>query len=162
VTKPVQVATLIEALKRVRPLDANNDVPDALPDAAMSDPLDTLLDATTLGAIRTMIGDDGEDGFADLVSYFLDDAPRLLNAMQDALNTNDAGALQIAAHTMKSTTALFGATALAALCEALERQGATGLLDGAQAHIDGIRDAYADVERAMHRLIAPATLRVSA
>ena len=162
VTKPVQIAALVEALKRVRPLAVDNDAPAALPDAAMRDPLDALLDPTTLGAIRAMVGDDGEDGFAELIACFLDDAPRLLNTMRDALATNDGGALQVAAHTMKSTTALFGATALAALCEALERQSAAGLLDGAQARVDDIHAAYVDVERAMQRFLVPTNVRATA
>ncbi|MDQ2787180.1 MAG: Hpt domain-containing protein, partial [Chloroflexota bacterium] len=129
------------------------------PDVAeSSDSLDALLDAATLNDIRTLVGDDGEDGLAGLIACFLDDAPRLLSAMRAARDTNDAGALQAAAHTMKSTSALFGATALAALCEALERRSATGLMDGARERVDAIHDAYADVERAMHRLVAPVTL----
>ncbi|MCA1723754.1 MAG: response regulator [Thermomicrobia bacterium] len=161
VTKPVQVAALVAALERARPVAVQMGARKRLSDVAESnDPLDTLLDAATLDDIRALVGDDGEDGLAGLIACFLDDAPRLLNAMRDALDTNDAGALQAAAHTMKSTSALFGATALAALCEALEHRSAADLMDGAQERVDGIRDAYADVERAMHRLVAPATLRV--
>jgi len=161
VTKPVQVAALVVALERARSVAVHTGARERLSDVAESnDPLDTLLDAATLDDIRALVGDDGEDGLAGLIACFLDDAPRLLNAMRDALDTNDAGALQAAAHTMKSTSALFGATALAALCEALERRSAADLMDGAQERVDGIRDAYADVERAMHRLVAPATLRV--
>lgn len=158
VTKPVQVIALVEALKRARPITAANSTVERLPNAAGDDPLDTLLDAATLDDIRAIVGDEGEDGLAGLIASFLDDAPHLLNAMRDALDREDAGALQAAAHTMKSTTALFGATALAALCEALELRSAAGQMQGAQSRVAGIRAAYADVERAMRRLIAPVTL----
>ncbi|MDQ6907969.1 MAG: Hpt domain-containing protein, partial [Chloroflexota bacterium] len=106
--------------------------------------------------------DDGEDGLGGLIACYLDDAPHLLKAMRDALGAQDAGALQAAAHTLKSTSALFGATALAGLCDALEQRSAAGLLDGARVRVDGIHDAYAEVERAMHRLLTPATLRATA
>ncbi len=163
VTKPVQVAALVVALERACPVAVYTGAHERLPDVAeSSDPLDTLLDAATLDDIRTLVGDDGEDGLAGLVACFLDDAPRLLNAMRDALDTNDAGALHLAAHTMKSTSALFGATALAALCEMLECRSAADLMSGAREQVDEIRDAYADVERAMHRLVTPAILRANA
>lgn len=163
VTKPVQVAALVVALERARPVAVQTGERERLSAVAeRDDPLDTLLDAATLDDIRTLVGDDGEDGLAGLIACFLDDAPRLLNAMRDALDTNDAGALQAAAHTMKSTSALFGATALATLCEALERRSAAGLMDGARERVNGICDGYADVERAMHRLVAPAPLRANA
>ncbi len=156
VTKPVQVAALVVALERACPVAVYTGARERLPDVAeSSDPLDTLLDAVTLDDIRTLVGDDGEDGLAGLVACFLDDAPRLLNAMRDALDTNDVGALHLAAHTMKSTSALFGATALASLCEMLERRSAADLMGGAREQVDEIRDAYADVERAMHRLVTP-------
>jgi len=162
VTKPVQVAALVEALKRARPRAAANDAP-LLPEAAESDdPLDALLDAATLADIRAMVGDDGADGLAGLVACFLDDAPGQLRAMRDALRTDNARALQTAAHTMKSTSALFGATVLAGLCEALEQRSAAGLMEDARARVDAIQAAYVDVERAMRRLIAPAGLRVTA
>ncbi|MHB8644745.1 MAG: response regulator, partial [Thermomicrobiales bacterium] len=159
VTKPVQVSVLVEALKRARPGSASGGA--RLSDPLANDPLDALLDAATLADIRAMVGDEGEAGLTSLVVCFLDDAPHLLNTMRDALGTNDAGALQTAAHTMKSTTALFGATALAGLCAALELRSAAGLMDGAAASVDEIHAAYADVERAMHRLLAPTTLRAT-
>jgi CheY-like chemotaxis protein/HPt (histidine-containing phosphotransfer) domain-containing protein len=161
VTKPVQVAALVEALKRVRPMTAANGIGERLSDAAGGDPLDTLLDTATLDDIRAMVGDEGEDGLSGLIACYLDDAPRLLNAMRDALGRGDAGALQAAAHTMKSTSALFGATSLAALCEALEQRSAAGLMDGAQSRVDGIHGLYAEVERAMRRLLSHADARAT-
>jgi HPt (histidine-containing phosphotransfer) domain-containing protein len=154
VTKPVQVATLVEALKRARPTTANG-AGERIPEAAGGDARDTLLDAATLNDIRAMVGDDGEDGLTGLIACYLDDAPRLLNAMRDALGRADTGALQVAAHTMKSTSALFGATTLAALCETLEQRSAAGLTDDAQTRVDAIHELYAEVERAMRRVIVP-------
>ncbi len=163
VTKPVQISVLVEALKRARPLVAESGAGVRLPEATVGgDSLDTLLDMATLDDIRAMVGDDGEDGLGGLIACYLDDAPHLLKAMRDALGAQDAGALQAAAHTLKSTSALFGAMALAGLCDALEQRSAAGLLDGARVRVDGIHDAYAEAERAMHRLLTPATLRVTA
>ena len=131
----------------------DRDASEANDDAAPS-----VLDIATLDDIRAIVGDDGADGLAGLIECFLDDAPRQIVAMHAALDTADAAALQSAAHTMKSTGALFGATALAALCEALEHRSAAGLLDGAPARILAIEEAYVDVERAMHQLIAAARI----
>ncbi len=163
VTKPVQISALVEALKRARPLAADSGAVEQLPDATKGDHLlDALLDSATLDDIRSIVGDDGDDGLGGLIACFLDDAPHLLKAMRDAVGALDVSALQAAAHTMKSTSALFGATALAGLCEALEQRSAAGLLDGARVRVDGIHEAYAEVERAMQRLLSPTDLRATA
>jgi CheY-like chemotaxis protein len=162
VTKPVQVAALIDALKRVRPLGTTPEqwaAGDGRSDAAeRADAISSVLDTATLDDIRAIVGDEGADGLTGLIECFLDDAPRLIAAMHAALDAADAAALQSAAHTMKSTSALFGATALAGLCEALEHRSAAGLLDGAPIRILTIEEAYADVDRAMRHLIAPASM----
>ncbi|MDQ6907141.1 MAG: PAS domain S-box protein, partial [Chloroflexota bacterium] len=104
VTKPVQISVLVEALKRARPLVAESGAGARLTEATVGgDSLDTLLDMATLDDIRAMVGDDGEDGLGGLIACYLDDAPHLLKAMRDALGAQDAGALQAAAHTLKST-----------------------------------------------------------
>ncbi len=166
VTKPVQVAALIAALTRAQPLDVapERDVDgNARPGTAgRNDTMPSVLDTASLDDIRAMVGDDGADGLTGLIECFLDDAPRLIAAMHAGLDATDAAALQSAAHTMKSTSALFGATALASLCEALEQRSAAGLLDGAPIRIAAIEDAYAAVDRAMRRLIAPAPVGIGA
>jgi CheY-like chemotaxis protein len=165
-TKPVQVTALIEALKRVRPLGAaveQHDGRHARSDAAeRANAMPPVLDTATLDDIRAIVGDEGADGLTGLIECFLGDAPHLIAAMHAALDATDAAALQAAAHTMKSTSALFGATALAGLCEALEYRSAAGLLDGAPIRILSIEEAYADVDRAMRRLIAPASATIGA
>jgi HPt (histidine-containing phosphotransfer) domain-containing protein len=166
VTKPVQVAALIDALKRAKPLRSGPEQGAAgetatAPESA-NDAIPSVLDIATLDDIRAIVGDDGADGLTGLIECFLDDAPRLIAAMHAALDAADVAALQSAAHTMKSTGALFGATALAGLCEALEHRSAAGLLDGAPIRVLSIEEAYADVERAMHQLIASATISIQA
>jgi PAS domain S-box-containing protein len=165
-TKPVQVAALIDALKRVRPLGTTPEqwaAGDGRSDAAgRANAISSVLDTATLDDIRAIVGDEGADGLTGLIECFLDDAPRLIAAMHAALDAADAAALQSAAHTMKSTSALFGATALAGLCEALEHRSAAGLLDGAPIRILTIEEAYADVDRAMRHLIAPASASMGA
>ena len=158
VTKPVQVTALIDALKRAPSLHISPDQrvdTDTLSELAGSNnAAASVLDIATLDDIRAIVGDDGADGLTGLIECFLDDAPRLIAAMHAALDAADAAALQSAAHTMKSTSALFGATALAGLCEAIEHRSAAGLLDGAPIGVLSIEQAYGAVERAMHHLIA--------
>jgi PAS domain S-box-containing protein len=153
VTKPVQIGALVGALTRAAQTDAGSDAPlIAAPETGDATP--DILDAATLDDIRSMVGDEGDDGLGGLIECFLDDAPHLLDAMRAALAGNDAPALQMAAHTMKSTSALFGATTLAALCETVERASAAGTPDDAQGQIARIERAYADVSRVMRRLVA--------
>lgn len=150
--KPVQVAALIDALKRAYARSGEIPRGTAVEGAADEDPVRGVLDAATLNDIRATIDDDGEHGFAGLIACFLDDAPNLIAAMDGALDRHDPAALQSAAHTLKSTSALFGATTLAALCEAVERASAAGTLDDALQQVARIRTAYAAVARALDYL----------
>ena len=51
--------------------------------------------------------------------------------MESAIQNNDAPGLRLAAHTLKSNSADFGATTLSTLSKTLEMMGRDGSLDGA-------------------------------
>ncbi len=75
---------------------------------------------TTYNALREATGD---EFVRELVQTFLDDAPSLLVALRAAAAQGDAAAFRRAAHTIKSNSSTFGATALAAQARELEHSG---------------------------------------
>jgi HPt (histidine-containing phosphotransfer) domain-containing protein len=78
--------------------------------------LDTLLET---------VGGDPEF-LAELLDAYFDDSPAQLDAMRRAAAASNAEELRRAAHSLKSTSANFGALTLAALCQHLEVQANSG------------------------------------
>jgi HPt (histidine-containing phosphotransfer) domain-containing protein len=70
--------------------------------------------------MRQMLGKRAEQMLPDLILSFFNDAIQLQLNMQQALEEHDPKALHRAAHTLKSTSASFGATQLHDLCYQVE------------------------------------------
>ena len=72
----------------------------------------------------------------EIAEIFIDDCPRLVRSVRDALEANDAAALSDAAHALKGSTGVFAAEVATDLAAQLEQQGRAGSLDGARAMIE--------------------------
>ena len=131
--KPLRVADLAEMLRRFYPPEAN-------PDAAMP----VAVDSAVFQELRASLGDD-EDFLRDLITNFIDDAQRLFQEIRDAVAQRDAHALHQAAHTLKSSSAMFGATAFAEQCKQLELVGRRGTTEGADAYVEEMAGAFTAV-----------------
>ncbi len=114
IAKPVDRERLRAILATVDPLDsASVDEPDR--------------DQAVLQLLRDEVG---ADGAAEVVKAIVGDAARLLDALEQSVERGDPAALRVAAHTMKSNSALVGADALTALLGELERLAASGTTEG--------------------------------
>jgi HPt (histidine-containing phosphotransfer) domain-containing protein len=91
------------------------------------------MSAVDEGVLRALLDDMGGDAevVKELVQSYLEEAPRLLAEARDALAKADAPTVQRAVHTLKSTSATFGALALAESSKALEQAARTGKLPSA-------------------------------
>lgn len=88
-----------------------------------------VIDLETLRALLDAVG--GEPTILqDLAETFLADLETQLGGLQRALDESDIPAARRAAHTLKSTSASFGANALAALSERIETAAADGIMPG--------------------------------
>ena len=94
--------------------------------ALLPDPLDRRV----LEQFLTDIGGDWSS-VVELVGMYLDDAPKLVNAIHVAVQRGDAAALGVASHTLKSTSASMGALVLSAQCNKLQELATSGNLAGA-------------------------------
>ena len=65
----------------------------------------------------------GADFINELIDAFVEDAPNMIQSMQDALNTRDTESFRRNAHSLKSNANTFGATELGALAKELELMG---------------------------------------
>ena len=95
--------------------------------------VDDIIDEATL----ERVGGDAEL-LAEVSQLFIEDAPRQLQAIRDALNRQDAAALHRAAHTLKGSASNFGAARLVEEAYALEQIGRSGILGAHEAHWEGL------------------------
>jgi CheY-like chemotaxis protein len=84
-----------------------------------------------------------------LVDNFLSNTPKLLSDLRSAVEKADILAVQRAAHTLKSSSASYGASRLADMCKILETEARGGDLLGGIEQIEQIEAEYADVKRAL-------------
>jgi len=154
--KPIQVGELVEALSKCQPLGEPAELPsDSAPtteptptdvrpfDGAHVRLPDDILDPAAIENLQELAV--GDAAFlAELMDTFLADAPQLLADMRQAVERGDAARLRLAAHSLKSNSADFGAMTLSNLCRELEGLGRAGKLDGAA---EKVTQAEAEYER---------------
>jgi HPt (histidine-containing phosphotransfer) domain-containing protein len=107
-----------------------------------------VIDRSALDALIETTGGD-PDFFAEMIDTFLADSPQLVAEMQTATSSADTQALRRAAHTLKSNSRTFGASALADLCQEIEGRAATGGLDGLARLVARVVAVYPGVAAAL-------------
>jgi HPt (histidine-containing phosphotransfer) domain-containing protein len=86
--------------------------------ASKAEPTSEPIDRTALERLRQTLG---EGATRELISTFLSEAPKLLGSIRSAVEAGDLDSLRLAAHTLKSNAATFGAMSLSETARALER-----------------------------------------
>ncbi|PHV17906.1 hybrid sensor histidine kinase/response regulator [Janthinobacterium sp. BJB303] len=135
--KPYTRAALLAVLARWRPASAAPPAvtAQATPPAAPG----AILDAGALQNLRAMRRPGRPDVLGRIIDLFHSDAPRLLGQLEVAAGASDAGALQLAAHTFKSSCANVGALGLSATCREIEEYARANDVGSALRHIRGIQ-----------------------
>ena len=162
-SKPIQVNELVEALEccRIGVAQPRPDAP-AQPavetvaqDAAAEEngqpgePGQAELNPAALGELQRAFG--SLDTLASLVDVFLEDGPRLLQVLREAVQIGDAAALRLNAHSLKSNSATFGADTLRSLCAEMETMGKLGQMEGAAEKLALAEAEYERVSLALTR-----------
>jgi HPt (histidine-containing phosphotransfer) domain-containing protein len=109
---------------------------------------EAAIDPSALEVLSETTGGDPEF-LAELIDTYLSDAVEQFAAMDAAFAAGDAAALRRAAHSLKSNSATFGATALTALARQLEELGKAAELDAAGTLLAEARQEFARVERGL-------------
>jgi signal transduction histidine kinase/DNA-binding response OmpR family regulator/HPt (histidine-containing phosphotransfer) domain-containing protein/PAS domain-containing protein len=156
ISKPIRVEALVQALERgsddvhLRRMDRDTDQAQVETGTTGTQPQD-YLDPAALDNLRDMTG--GDPAFlAELINTFLEDAPPLLKNLRQALSQEDASGVRLAAHSLKSNGADFGATTFSALCQQLEILGKSGQLGGAEALLSRISEEFETVKAALEAM----------
>jgi HPt (histidine-containing phosphotransfer) domain-containing protein len=96
----------------------------------------------------------GNDFTVELVETYFAETPGLLDQLHQAFSQGNAAVFQRAAHSIKSTSASFGALDLAAQAKELEMIGRAGDLSGAGEKLAALDESYLQVQQALQKLIA--------
>ncbi len=121
----------------------------AASDTVSSKPPPPVLDCAALERLRNTLGLQADVLLPSLIDNFFKDAPKLMATAHQALTQKQTADLRRAAHTLKSTSATFGAMALSALARELEYQARDGTLEGAEALIGRIKKEYEKAKAAL-------------
>jgi len=158
-SKPIRIPALVEALTRA----ASNCPPvaPAAPVTASAVAVPALaesteqasLDRAALANLMALVG--GDEHLGELIDTFLEDAPQLLDDLQQAVNAADAPRLQLAAHSLKANSADYGASRLWTLCRKLESMARGGTLEGAAELVGETVEEFQRVRRALVAMRSP-------
>ncbi|MGY8776819.1 MAG: Hpt domain-containing protein, partial [Longimicrobiales bacterium] len=98
---------------------------------------------------------DGDSGLIQtLVEIFGDDTPDLLAVIEDALEADDANALERAAHTIKGALGVFGAESARGRAEQLEVTAREGTIEAARQQYPALKTSIFALEAALKELVA--------
>jgi HPt (histidine-containing phosphotransfer) domain-containing protein len=122
VVKPVNLDRLSRALGQCRRVGNRDRITtEGLTDSSTTS---AMPDRGVLLQLQEELG--GAEALREVIVTFLDGTPRFLTALRDAAGRGDAPGIQKAAHTLKSSSAMLGATTLSARCAELERLSRAG------------------------------------
>ncbi len=86
-----------------------------------------------------------------LIAIYLNNTPDSLQTLKQALDESDTTAVQLTAHTLKSSSANLGATNLSDMCRQLEAMATSGTLEGGHTLFEGIFSEFKIVSATLER-----------
>ncbi|GAB4477825.1 MAG: hypothetical protein OHK0044_24410 [Burkholderiaceae bacterium] len=137
------------------PCGATAEASSGSPDAAAAPRQDgdrDVLDMTVIERIRDMERRGAARLLERLIETYLATAAKLVADTERALAHEDAAALRLALHTLKSSSANLGATRLARRCAEMEALARAGRVTAARQDWPAVRDEYRCVVRALQAL----------
>jgi CheY-like chemotaxis protein len=151
VSKPIRIESLVSALSKGRPLNSGSSKPEPALEAHAQDVSE--LDRAAVHNLLEVLG--GEFRYlVEVIDSFLEDGPKLLAELEDAVSNGDIATVRRLAHSLKSNSADFGAGELNKLCAQLEERARSGSLDGAPelatrigAHYQGVAAQLVELKK---------------
>jgi len=134
-TKPLRLEDLAAALSRSPRVD----------DGGAAWPVDVEV----LRRLAASLGEGGGEAVRGLIETFRSHAPELLASLRRGVEDGDRESVRVAAHTLKSNAAMFGASALAEVSKQVEASASGGTLDEGPRQVDRVAS---ELERATGEL----------
>ena len=89
-----------------------------------------VLDRSVLASLRELQEEGEPDIVAEVGDLFIKHAPNKISAIKKAASDGNAKGLEVAAHSLKSSSSYIGALKLSAFSKELEFMGRSGALEG--------------------------------
>jgi CheY-like chemotaxis protein len=102
------------------------------------------IEAKVLQSFREMAGDMADLVLVEMIDCYLEEAPKLLSAIAQAIAQNDAVQLRSSAHNLKASSATLGAITLSNVCRKLEVMSRIG---NTEYGVDKLPQLEAEYER---------------
>ncbi|MEY2832704.1 MAG: hypothetical protein RLZZ574_1962, partial [Cyanobacteriota bacterium] len=112
-----------------------------------------ILDHQVLDSLRSLAGAKAKTFLAEIIGQYCEDSPQKLQAIQQAIDNQDATALRQAAHGLRSSSANLGAIAVADLCKQLEDLARSGTTQGSSTTMELLAQAYPKVKLTLEQEI---------
>ena len=142
-TKPLHVAALAQALERwTGPGQTRKRGVQAAPTAPVAEASPPLVDFSRLEEFKEF-DDDELTMTKEVVSLFIADAPKRLDAIEQAVVANDTAAIATASHALKGAAGNIGAVGMQREAALLESEASRGVVDEAAARVARLRDLWA-------------------
>lgn len=119
-----------------------------------------MIDPKALQELRDFLGETASETLAEVINSYLNDAPKLLEAIRAAISGRDAVALQQSAHTLKSSSATLGAASLSQICQELEVMGRAGTVAGGAVKVAQLQIEYESVKSALEAEVSDSRYEV--
>lgn len=108
-----------------------------------------VLDQSVLACLRDLQDPGDPDIVAEVGGLFIEHSPEKVDAIMQSVEKGDAKGLQIAAHSLKSSSAYIGAMRLSALAKDLEMMVRSNSLNGAREMAKMLKDEFSLVMEAI-------------
>lgn len=107
------------------------------------------IDRTILASLRELQDVGDPDIIAEVGGLFVKHSPEKVKAILQAVEDKDAKGLQVAAHSLKSSSAYVGAMRLSDMSKELEMMGRSNVMDGAKEKAERLSAEYTRVRTAL-------------
>ncbi|MDX2495410.1 MAG: response regulator [Desulfuromusa sp.] len=101
-----------------------------------------VINQKALENIRALQSEGAENILNKIINLFLDDTPKQLEKLHQALHDKDANTVRSVSHSLKSSSASLGALSMSALLKELEEKGRTNSLAGATELFDQVKNEF--------------------
>jgi HPt (histidine-containing phosphotransfer) domain-containing protein len=117
---------------------------------------DPILHPDAIQALRDLSPEGGSEFLRELITIYLEDTPKQLAQLEEALARQDVALVIRSAHTIKGSSGNFGATQVAKAALEIEQAGKAGNLLAAAEALPVLKTHYARVVEALKALAAGA------
>ena len=141
-SRVVQQWVASSAEKSEAPGNTNDQTIDNSNNTSCENTMNIEIDQSALDAIRSLQRPGKPDILARIVNMYMEKSPELISAIHEGVAANDCDKVKMAAHTLKSSSAYVGASAMAEACSRVETKAANDQLSEAAGDIENISSGF--------------------